>query len=110
MLARHQLVAEFRKSVFFATALEFCGHVLGKGQRKPSPGKLLSFQNFEIPRTITALRDFLGLTNYYAEYFRNYAHLAAPLMEKLKVPRAEGKKGSKKKLIGMRRVRQPSRN
>ena len=97
-LAEHDLVADFAKSVLFATAVEFCGHILENGQRRPSPGKLVSVQNFEIPRTITALRGFLGLTNYYAEYVKGYAHLAAPLMEKLKVPRADGKKGSKKKI------------
>ena len=96
-LAEHFLVADFRKSVFFATAVEFCGHVLEDGQRRPCPGKLLSVQKFDIPRTITALRGFLGLTNYYAEYVRNYADLAAPLMEQLKVSREEGKKGSKKR-------------
>jgi hypothetical protein len=96
--AEHLLVADFKKSIFFSTAVEFCGHVLEDGQRRPSPGKLLSVQKFDIPKTITALRGFLGLTNYYSEYVRGYADLAAPLMEKLKVPRAEGKKGSKKKI------------
>lgn len=58
----------------------------------------MTVQKFEIPKTITALRGFLGLTNYYAEYVPQYSHLAAPLMEKLKVPREDGRKGSKKKI------------
>ena len=98
-LKEHDLVADFAKSVFFSTAVEFCGHILEDGQRRPSPGKLMSVQKFELPKTITALRGFLGLTNYYAEYVREYAHLAAPLMEKLKVDRVDGKKGSKKKIV-----------
>ena len=47
------------------------------------------------PTTISGLRAFLGLANYYHTYVENYAQYAAPLMEKLKVPRAIGKKGSK---------------
>ena len=68
----------------------------------------MSVQKFEIPKTITALRGFLSLTNYYAEYVRGYSDLAAPLMKKLKVSRAEGKKGSKKKTIGRVREKRPS--
>ena len=45
---------------------------------------------------MTALRGFLGFTNYYATYVQDYAKYAAPLMELLKVDRSEGKKGSKK--------------
>ena len=47
---------------------------------------------------MTALRAFLGLCNYYAAYVRMFAELAAPLQEKLKLPRELGKAGSKHKL------------
>ncbi len=46
--------------------------------------------------TVTALRGFLGLTNYYSSYVHNNAALAAPLMGKLQVNRLDGKKGSLK--------------
>ena len=42
------------------------------------------------------MREFLGFTNYYARYIDNYSKVVAGLQEKLKVPRNEGKKGSKK--------------
>ena len=74
--------------------VEFCGHILRKGRRSPAPGKLLPIQKWEIPRTVTALRAFLGLTNYFSEYVPGYAGKAGPLMEKLKLPREMGKKGS----------------
>ena len=44
------------------------------------------------------MRAFLGFTNYYSVYIHKYAETVAPLQEKLKVPRAEGKKGSKKEI------------
>ena len=64
--------------------VEFCGHILRKGKRSPAPGQLIHIQKWEIPHTVTALRGFLGLTNYYAEYVPGYVEAAAPLMEKLK--------------------------
>ena len=63
--------------------------------RKPAPGKLMAIEKWEVPRTFTALRAFLGFTNYYSSYIKDYANIVARLMEKLKVPRDVGKKGSK---------------
>ena len=74
-----------RKSHFFMEGVEFCGHILREGKRSPAPGKLIPIQKWEIPHTVTALRGFLGLTNYYAEYVPGYAEAAAPLMEKMKL-------------------------
>ena len=78
--------------------MEFCGHVLREGRRSPAPGKLLPIQQWELPRTVTELRGFLGLTNYFAEYVEHYAATAAPLMGKLQLNRRDGRKGSKLRL------------
>ena len=67
----------------------------GRGVRKPTPGKLRAIEKWEVPRTISALRAFLGFTNYYSCYIKDYANIVARLMEKLKVSREVGKKGSK---------------
>jgi len=52
-----------------------------------------------VPTTITALRAFLGFTNYYNTYIHMYAQIASRLQDKLKVPRDVGKKGSKVKIF-----------
>ena len=56
---------------------------------------MAAVQLWEPPTTITALRAFLGLCNYYSGYVRMYADLAAPLQEKLKLPKEQTKAGSK---------------
>ena len=95
VLKMHRLVADKKKCQFFVREVEFCGHILGGGKRRPAPGKLMALEKWEEPKTVTALRGFLGFTNYYSSYVPNYAALAAPLMEKLKVSKTEGKKGSR---------------
>ena len=94
-----KVVCSAKKSVFFGQEVEFCGHILRKGSRSPAPGKLLPIQLWELPQTVTDLRGFLGLTNYFSEYVEHYAETAAPLMGKLKLNRVDGKKGSKLRLI-----------
>ena len=96
--AREKLVCSGPKSRFFQKTIEFCGHVLTEGRRSPAPGKLLPIQLWELPQTVTELRGFLGLTNYFSEYVEHYAETAAPLMGKLQLNRQDGKKGSKVRL------------
>ena len=63
-------------------------------QRGPIPGKLLAIQKWELPKTITSLRGFLGFANYYSGYEADFARLVIPLQGKLKVPKAEARNGS----------------
>ncbi len=94
-LKQEVLIADPDKCRFFLKEVEFCGHILGGGRRRPAPGRLLALQKWERPTTITALRSFLGFTNYYAICLEGYAHIVAKLQDKLKVSKKEGKKGSK---------------
>ena len=94
-LAKNELYVEPKKAHLFMREIEFCGHILKEGKRSPSPGKLLSIEKWETPKTITQLRGFLGLANYYSQYIPNYAELASPLMDLLKVDKYSGKKGTK---------------
>jgi hypothetical protein len=98
LMRKDKFVADKRKCRLFVKEVEFCGHVLGGGARRPSPGKLMAIEKWELPQTITGLRAFLGFTNYYSSYVKDYAQVVACLQDKLKVPRAEGKKGSKKRI------------
>ena len=103
-LKENKLVVDPKKANLFVKEVEFCGHVLRQGERSPAPGKLSSIQNRELPGTISALRGFLGLTNYYASYVPDYAALAAPLQDKLKVGKVDGKKALPNRSSGMRKA------
>ena len=65
----------------------------GRGVRRPAPGKLRAIEKWELPKTVTALRAFLGFTNFYSSYVRDYARVVTRLMEKLKVPPGHWQKG-----------------
>ena len=97
-LVKDRWVADKAKARLMMRRVEFVGHVLGGGKRTPAPGKLAAVQRWTLPENVTALRGFLGLCNYYAGYVRMFAELAAPLQEKLKLPRELTKAGSKHKV------------
>ena len=70
-------VADKAKASSFMRGVKFCGHVLGGGKRSPAPGKLAAVQKWPLPPTVTALRGFLGLCNYYCRYEPMFTNLAA---------------------------------
>ena len=80
-LAKHEILVNPKKVQMFMRQVEFCGHILSEGKRRLAPSKLMAVQKWEVPKTVTQLRGFLGLTNYYSTYVKNYAHMAGPLIE-----------------------------
>ena len=91
-LADDKLAADIGKCKFFVPKVKFCGHILNGGRRVPDPNKLSAIEKWEVPKTVSQLRAFLGFINYYSIYIPHYAQSAARLMEKLKVGREAGKK------------------
>ena len=75
VLKGQSLIVDISKCRIFVPEVEFCGHILGGGTRRPAPGKLLAIEKWETPTTITQLRSFLGFTNYYSSYVKEYAKL-----------------------------------
>ena len=97
-LDKHNMVCKPTKASLFVKEVEFAGHVVGHGQRRPMPGKLASLHHLEKPLTISELRSFMAFCNYYSGYVRMYAELSGPLHKMLQVGKFDGRKGSKKKL------------
>ena len=83
-LRKEELVASVSKTDFFVRSVEFCGHVLENGTRRPAPGKIVALERWDKPDSVRELRGFLGLANYYSGYVQNYASIATPLIEMLK--------------------------
>ena len=57
-LAKHNILVSPKKVQMFVKEVEFCGHILSEGRKRPAPGKLMAVQKWELPATVTQLRDF----------------------------------------------------
>ena len=97
-LRKFKMVASRKKAQFFQRSVNFCGFALKDGKREPLQGRIVAVENWELPKTITSLRGFLGFANYYSAYIENFAEIVGPMQDKLKVDKNQGKKGSTVKI------------
>jgi len=68
-----------QKCTFGRSAVDFLGHHVTADGITPMDSKLDAIYKACAPRTITELRAFLGLTNYYRDYIVHYATISDPL-------------------------------
>ncbi|GBG71673.1 hypothetical protein CBR_g9087 [Chara braunii] len=72
-----------KKCEWAKTQVLYLGHVLDGDDIKPEDSKIAAI-NWPTPRTLTELRSFEGLANYYRKFVRNFSTIAAPLRRLLK--------------------------
>jgi len=78
------LEASANKCRFGYKELLFVGHLVGRGTICPDPDKIRAITEYPLPRTLTALKAFLGLANYYRRFISGFAMHARPLYQMLK--------------------------
>lgn len=90
-LNRANLMINLEKSQFGVPEIPFLGYLLSSEGLRGNPDKIRPIVEYERPTTITKLRRFLGMANYYRRFIPNFSETCGPLSDLLK---------SKTKIIG----------
>lgn len=80
-LEQYGLRANLDKREFFKDQISYCGHVIDKDGLHKSDEK--TNERAPKPETVSQLRSFLGLVNYYHSFLPNLASVMGPLNELL---------------------------
>ena len=71
-LREHQLYANLEKCEFFKTEIQYLGHVISKDGIAVDPKKIKAIFDWPIPRDVTDIRSFMGLTGYYRRFIKDF--------------------------------------
>ncbi|KAI3505152.1 hypothetical protein L1887_27074 [Cichorium endivia] len=79
LLRREKLYAKFSKCEFWLSEVQFLGHMICKDGVKVDPSKVEAVMNWEVPKSPTEIRSFLGLAGYYRRFIQDFSKIASPL-------------------------------
>jgi hypothetical protein len=83
-LRKNKLYVKFEKCEFGVTKVDFLGHKITQEGLKMDDHKVKVILDWEPPRSVPALRSFLGLASYYCKFIKKFAKIATPLTNLLK--------------------------
>lgn len=83
-LAEANLSINIDKSKFGVSELPFLGYLLSTEGLRANPEKVRAIVDYERPTTVTKLRRFLGMANYYRRFIEDFSGITSPLTDLLK--------------------------
>lgn len=83
-LREANLAINLGKSRFGVSELPFLGYLLSTEGLRPNPEKVRAIIDYERPNTLTKLRRFLGMANYYRRFINDFSGISSPLTDLLK--------------------------
>lgn len=67
------------KCKFFQKSVRYLGHVVSENGVETDSEKVEALKTWPIPKNLKELRSFLGFSDYYCRFIKNYAALVRPL-------------------------------
>ena len=85
ILREAKLYAKKSKWIFFKDKVSYLGYIVSKEGISPYPAKVEAIVvNWPIPRNVSDVRGFLGLTGWCQIFVKDYAIITAPLTQLIK--------------------------
>jgi hypothetical protein len=83
-LRENKLYAKFEKCKFGVMEVDFLGHRITQEGLKMDDHKVKAILDWEPPRSVLAVRSFVGLASYCRKFIKNFAKIATPFTNFLK--------------------------
>lgn len=81
ILRQQKYYAKMSKCEFMKAEVPFLGHLVSAAGVRVDPRKVEAIRDWPTPTTVTQVRSFLGLANYFRRFMQGYASMSAPLSD-----------------------------
>ena len=75
-LREHQLFAKFSKCDFFKDKIQYLGHIVTQEGISVDPEKIRAIKDWLVPKDVTDVRSFMGITGYYRRFIKGFSKIA----------------------------------
>ena len=79
VLKKERLFLKMSKCEFGKTSLVYLGHIVEGGELKIDPSKVVVILNWPKPNTVTEVRRFLVVAQYWRKFIANFSSIATQL-------------------------------
>ncbi|GJR62069.1 putative nucleotidyltransferase, ribonuclease H [Tanacetum coccineum] len=79
LLKKEEFYAKFSKCDYWLSKVQFLRHVIDSEGIHVDPVKIESIKDWESPKTLTEIRQFLGLAGYYRRFIEGFSKIAKPM-------------------------------
>ncbi|PKU63286.1 RNA-directed DNA polymerase [Dendrobium catenatum] len=84
ILRINQLYLNFSKCEMATDSVHFLGFIVSGNGVQTDPQKISAITSWPIPKSISEVRSFIGLANFYRRFVRGFSILVSPLTDCLK--------------------------
>ena len=78
-MRRERLYAKFSKCEFWLREVQFLGHLVNQNGILVDPAKVEAMMRWEVPKSLSDIRSFLGLADYYRRFIQDFYKIVVPL-------------------------------
>jgi hypothetical protein len=79
ILRDQKLYAKFSKCDFYKDKIQYLGNIVSKEGIVVDPEKIKSIMDWPIPKDVSDIRSFMGITSYYQNFIEGFSKIAHPI-------------------------------
>ncbi|XP_073313524.1 uncharacterized protein [Primulina huaijiensis] len=79
ILQYRNLFAKFSKCGFWLERVAFLGHIISRYGVEVDPSKVETVREWPVPKSVTEIRSFLGLSGYNRKFIQSFSSIVVPL-------------------------------